>query len=483
MSASIRIYLDNELMDNIRSMTANKFATSLIKKFLGFLNRNIGLRTNIEYRIKSVDYDMILEYDIKPYTIEQSKTDINKLTLEKYNTILDYCKNINDSTYNNDILWIIRSLNKLFVSEKKTKKYSVNNMLKIYAIVKNKTIKENVLYINHPTIIQPSYIVTNICGNGTIRQFVDPYIKNYMICADYSKPLSELNYFYNCLHIFEHYATHAWEKMDEKHVLDFNGSTYFNGLCYIYTVVDDEKALKDKLISLLLFNIKSSNVEYVKKSGVLKLETVRTISEAYKLRNITRLGRTDQEAFNGEYPPELFAYWSSLPMNILLITNHKIDINFDKINEYYNKYHIDAKQPNKPIFNYFPLEAHFNHYIVGQHMYKKETNKIIDKIYNNNCDDCFYGLDTKSVVYNNEIEIVEYKKNMNLVKDPDFCLQTQLSPLLFFAKLVDKEKVEEYINKNIFPNEASLFEYVSLRWDNKNNYMNLYDGILNDVIE
>lgn len=483
MSALIRIRLNDELLNNIKSIEANKFATSLIRKILVFLNHNIGLRTNIEYRIKPVNYDTSLEYDIKPYTIEQSKMNIKKLALEKYNTILDYCKNMNDSIYDNDILWIIRSLNKLFLGETKTKKYSVNNMLKIYAIIKNEMIKESSLYIKHPKIIEPSYIVTDICGNGTIRQFVDPYIKNYMICADYSKPLSELNFFYNCLHVFEHYATHAWEKMDEKHVLDFNGSTYFNGLCYIYTVVDDEKTLKDQLISLLLFNIKSSNVEYVKKSGILKLETVRTISEAYTMRNITRLGRTDQAAFNGEYPPELFAYWSSLPMNILLITNHKIDINFDKINEYYNRYHVEAKQPNKLKFDYFPLEAHIYHYISGQHMYKKDTNKIINKIYKNDCCDCFYGLDNKSVVYNNENDIVEYKKSINPIKDPGFCLQTQLSPLLFFAKFVDKEKVEEYINKNIFPNEASLFEYVSLKWDNKNNYISLYDGNLNEIIE
>lgn len=480
MTSIIKIKLNQNLIDNMKQLEPKDFVIALIKSVLKFINRNIGLRTNIEYRIDSV-YDCVLEYKIKPYTVEQTKMDIYSLALEKFNTIINFCNNIEDKSYNNNMLWVIRSLNKLLSKNDNTKNFSVKNILYICAIIDGKTIKENELIIKHPTIIEPKYVITKFCGNSTIRQYIDPYIKNYMICADYSKNLLELGYFYNCLHVYEHYITHAWEKMDESHILDFNGSTFFNGLCYIYTVVDDEKTLKDQLISLILFQIKSSNVEYVKNSKILQLETVRTISEAYTMRNITRLGRSDQEAYNGEYPPEIFAYWSSEPMNILLVTDHEITINYNKLNDYYNKYHISAKKPPKPVFNYFPLEAHINHYITNQHTFKADTKNIIDKIYNNKCNNCFYGLDTKSVIYTNEFDVITKNKESKLIKDPMFDIQTPLSPLLFFAKVADVKQVEQYIDNNILPNESSLFESTNLNWYDKKNFLQLYDGNLNDA--
>ena len=471
MESYISIKVDKNVISLIEGVKNKDIIYTLLYEYMRFLNHLIGFSTNIEYRINPVS-NLSIMYEVKNYTNEQTKMNINDLAMEKFNTIVNFCKTIEEEKFNTFILWVIRNLQQLFSFSDSIKDIKVKDILIIRAICKGKPFKSSRLCVKIPHIIKPTYEVERFKG-GTIRQFIDPYIKNTMICIDYSKPLQEMSYFYNCLHMYEHYVTHAWEKLSSLDVLDINGSTYFNGLCYVYTVTDKQKTAKDRLISSILFHIKSSDVEFVRSNKAMETETFRTISEAYTLRNITRLGRSDQQAYEGVYSPEVFAYWSSLPMNILVITNEKIDINLSKINEFYDRFHVDAKQPKKPTFDWLPLESHEIHYLNSQHTFKRPTEKILEKIYNNACKRAFYGIDNKTYIYQNEIEFLQgHKDNKNKkIKKEDLGMyQSHISPLLFFANYVDDTKVRDYISKNVFPREASLFETTAMNWCSKNNF-------------
>lgn len=476
MNSYIKISL-NEEIDNIFAQIKNNHTIyNIVHKLMTLLNANIGFRTDIEYRITPV-YDFTIVYDIKNYTNKQSNMSIKDLATEKYNTIVNHCKNIDANDFNNFALWLLRSLRQIFASKKETAKLEPSDIFTISAIIDGKPMKTSKLFVKYPKTIEPRYEVVNFEG-GTIRYYIDPYVTNNMLCVDYSKELTEFDYFYNGLHMFEHYTTHAWEGMNMKTVLDMNGSTYFNGLCYIYTVSNDINCIRDRLISSILFHIKSSNVDFVKSGDAIRKETMRTISETYILRNLARLGRSDQQAFEGAYSPELFAYWSSLPMNILIISNEKININVDKINEFYKRHHVEAPRPKKTTFDYFPMEAHEIHFMNSQHTFRKPTKDIVKKIYSNKFSSSFYGLDNKTIIYTNEYEFVNHKagKKEEPEKENIGSVQTYLSPLLFFARFVDNKVVEDYIRKTVFPREASLFESLPLEWSNKNNFAMLTNG-------
>lgn len=469
MDAYITITLIDDVKKAISKTKDRDFMMTLIRNLLSTLNYNIAFHTTIEYRISPV-INYVITYQIKNYTTKQTEKGVNDLAKEKFDVIDNFCSNIDEKYFNNFNMWALRSLEIVMKNYKETNKFSVRNLFEMKAIVNAKTVKQKNIFIKYPEIKYPKYDITTLIDGSTIRQYIDPYVSNYMVCVDYSKDMSELSYHYNCLHVYEHYTTHAWDKLSSINVIDLNGSTYFNGLCYIYTTANNKEDIRDRLISSILFHIKSSDADFVKKTEVLKTETLRTISEAYILRNITRLGRSDQQAFNtGEYSPNLFAYWSSLPQNILVITNEKIEFNVDKINEFYKEHHKTVNQPEITKFDYFPIESYQTHYLTGQHTFKMDKNEIIKNIYSNKYESCFYGLDTKTIAYTNEQEFI-HGQTKKLEIDPDMSYQTLLSPLLFFAKYVDKNTIDKYIKTNVFPKEAALYETLNLGFGYKDNF-------------
>lgn len=478
MNAFIKIELKDVFIENFMKNDKRNLLFSSADKILMMLNSFIGFKTEIEYRISPViDHSII--YDIKPYTNKQNSMNTTDLSKEKYEVLVSFCNNIPESLFRKNHLWLLRTMKTLLRRDKKLSTLDIKDMFEISMIINDKLMKHESLKVSFPETADIEYKVVKFGNDSTLRYLIDPYIEDHLLCVDYSKKLEEFDYFYNCLHMYEHYVTHAWSKSPSEHVKDINGSTYFNGICYVYTLSDDPKVIKDRLISSILFHIQSSDTSYIKKTNALSLETMRTISEAYTYRNLSRLGRSDQQAYTGEYAPDLFAYWSSLPMNILVITNSPMDINIDKINEFYKQHHKDAKQPEKAIFEYFPVEVHAIHRINSQHTFKTPIEKNVKKIYSNKNSKAFFGIDNKTVIYTNEQEVME-GKDKKLKKEDLSYIQTPLHPLLFMAKYADDKTVKKYINESVLPMSAGAFEAIPMNWLDKNNFNCMLDMYLEE---
>lgn len=422
-----------------------------ITMFQHWINNVIGSETTIEYRIGDV-MDNTISYTVKYYTNEQRKKSLEQLATENVNMIKTYMKNLSANIFNKRILHTLRSI-KTYLND------DIYKLFDIYSEIGDESVtKLTTLEINIPKIQSVEYKIIKLKDGSTIRQFIDPYVNNYGVYVDYSKDINEFNYMFNGLHVFEHYVTYAWKKLSNKDIIYYNGSTFSNGICYVYTITKTIESIKERLIKSILFHIKSSNVEYIKKTNSINIETIRTISEAYNMRNITRLGRSDQIAFSDSYNPEVFAYWCSQPMNILVVTNQEITINVDNLNNFYDKYHVNNRKPLQRTINYFPKEVFYTHYNNGIHLYKKNINKICKKIYGREITKSFYGIGNRTVIYQNESE-----GNYNKIDVSNE--QTFLTTLLFFSKYVSDKNMKKYIDNNTFPldaidfNEQSMYSY------------------------
>lgn len=438
-----------------------------INQLMKWLNHRIGAETIIEYRTNSVN-NLECCYEVKRYTNEDKNKQYSKLILEKLNIVKKFLENLPETLFEKKMLFRLRSINILL---KKCFNTDIKNIFVLSLKYNDKIIYKKNIVINFPKIKNVEYVVTELCDGSTIRQYIDPYINNYGVFVDYSKPVDELNYMYNCLHVYEHYVTYAWKNLSNNNVIDLNGATFSNGLCFVYTISKTKETLMERLVSSILFHIKSSNIDFIEKTKGLDIETTRTISETYMLRNLSRLGRSDQQAYNKGYNKDIFAYWSSQPMNILVVTSEKLDINVDEFNKFYNKYHVNVKQPKMLDLIYFPKEISIIHYKTGSHMFKKNIDKIIKKVYDPTSETkSFYGIGNRLVNledeehYINKIIKKKNKTNINkLIKtklDKVDCsmYQTLLHSLLFFAKYTTKETVQNYINNSLVPPDVMAFD-------------------------
>ena len=176
------------------------------------------------------------------------------------------------------------------------------------------------------------------------------------------------------------------------------------------------------------------------------------------MRNLTRLARTSQQGFDLNYPIEVFAFWSSQPMNILLITNKDLNINVNNLNEFYTKYHKHVNKPQQQHFDYFPREIYHMMTIENKHLYKKSTDKIVKKIFNGKFTS-LYGIDTRCVAYKettNDDDKVKTTK-INLSRN-----HTLIHQLLIYAKFVGDDYIKDYVKYKPLPNYATDYEEMSI---------------------
>ena len=62
----------------------------------------------------------------------------------------------------------------------------------------------------------------------------------------------------------------------------------------------------------------------------------------------------------------------------------EIKFNVKELNEYYDKHHMKQEKPKPVLFSHFPREVMYLHYAGENHMFKKDTNRILEKIYVSN---------------------------------------------------------------------------------------------------
>ena len=423
----------------------NEKLAYLYPSFISILTYSIARFTTIEYWVKRRG-NTFVEFVVKTYSnIDKSQPYIDVIK-NKAKELFKHVMTLDASMFSNNELWLFRTI-KLKLEKQQL---SFTDILQAVVSCGDDVIADTVLKFSINGLQMVDYKVVQLCDGSTIRQLIDPYITNYGIYCDYSKTFDEYGYIYNGLHVFEHYIVGAWDDSNNKDVIEINGCTYSNGLMYIYTVLSNIDALKERFIKYVRYHIKSSDEDFIKQSDVLKRETLRTISEGYKIRNLTRMARTEQNGFNINYPTNVLAWWASKPMNILLITNKELHIDTDKLNDYYKRYHKDVQQPTKQSFDYFPREIY--HVLTNEHkhLFKKPTDKIIQKVFNSRFKS-LYGIDTRTIEYGPDGQKNDISWNHTI---------TQL--FLIFAKFKSNDFMADFTKHTPIPNNVRDFENVSI---------------------
>ena len=433
----------------------NEEVAYLYPTFINILAYNIAKNTPIEYWVKDKSNSHV-SFTIKSYTNEDKTKPYKDVIKEKTRLIANHIDTLDAKQFSLQELWLLRTI-KLKMSKHNM---DFNKILQMVVSYGDDTILTKQLKFTINGLQMVDYKITRLQDGSTIRQLIDPYVKWYGIFCDYSKTFNEYNYMYNGLHVYEHYIANCWDGMSDNNVITFNGGTYSNGLMYIYSVVSDIDTLKERFIRYATFHIKSSDTDFIKQTNILDRETVRTISEGYKLRNLTRLARTSQQGFNLDYSTDVFAYWSSQPMNVLLITNKELSINVNNLNGFYRKYHKSVDKPQQQHFNYFPREVYHMMTIDNKHIYKKPTKKIVKKIFSGKFTS-LYGIDTRCVAYKES----ERKKNSKGSKQTKINLSsnhTLIHLLLIYARFVSDDYIKDYVKRTPLPNHTTDYEEMSI---------------------
>ena len=182
MNSFIRITLNKKVEDLLLEVENSNVIYDMITQLMLCLNSHIGFRTNIEYRINPV-YDHTIMYEVKNYTNKQTEMKANDLVMDKFNTIVNFCQNVESSEFNMFTLWWLRGLKQMLVLHKETQGVDIRKMFTIEALMENDVLKSSTLFVNYPEPEQAHYETVKFKG-GVIRYYIDPYMIDNMLCID-----------------------------------------------------------------------------------------------------------------------------------------------------------------------------------------------------------------------------------------------------------------------------------------------------------
>ena len=160
-----------------------------------------------------------------------------------------------------------------------------------------------------------------ILKDGTkLKEILDPLINYYGLYINLSVPFSDMDYGYNYLHFYEHIMTYAWKPLSQQNVLELNGGTTCNAICYVYNIHSNSKSMEEYLKEYIDFHLKSRGNDFWKKEIVKGLETEleRTTSETLMEKSLSQMAKTDpysQHAYN----TQILQYYSNKPFEIIII--------------------------------------------------------------------------------------------------------------------------------------------------------------------
>jgi hypothetical protein len=410
------------------------------KKFLmvvlSYLNGMIGAKTNINYNIIPVTRDFIMKFPIFPYSNEEKALPIKKLILSRAYTLASYLKDFRWEKCEKRVLWLVRALELSGID--------LESFFTLSTVSPNSDTEPIVkdIKIRKPTLSYQT-IEKHIFSDGSIIRYLrDPYLENYGIFQNLSINFDEMGMGYNCLHLYEHLTTKCWKNLSNTDIVEFNGSTYPVGLCFIYTIHSTESSLKKYASALIQFSVNSRDEDFWSNimTDDIKLETLRTISETRSEKTLASMGRSDHSAYDFNYNTKIFEYWSNKPFDILIATpNTEFEVKYDAIESFISQHKLRqlSRPPNVqfsiPIYDAFKF-----HHLSKEYTKKVDTNDI-----KNNALLCkpqhFYGVDC---VMTSASNIGQY--------------MSILYPLLFNWKAFEDD-LESIFCDVIIPNRCELF--------------------------
>lgn len=441
------------------AITYSKYIQSLIIYLMRYFNMLLGAKTNINYNILPIK-NFLIEIPIYLYRDEEAKLTPLELITKRVNTVKNYFETFDWKIMNNQVLWVIRTLNIEKINIFKAFSLSVvcnaENCDSIYLqdISKfNTPLKLNTYEIPNPKVLRFELI-----DKSTITILEDSFALDYGLFVNLSCPFDEMAMSYNALHLYEHLCTKAWSNLDSANLNEMNGSTYPSGISFIYSTHITKASLMNYLQKTIKWVFSSRDENFWQNhSEDIKLETERTISETRNERSLSMFGRSDYKAYKSGYDIKIFEFWSNKPFNILLVVPKKLEIDIAKLNDLCKKHPLrKITKPKNISFKNIPADILISKTIEECFNLKVNTSEIVNAFMKNKFDEhAYFGVDVKCF----------------RMKEKLFELNSVLYPLLFINNGFKDAELKEFVNNHMFPRYSSMLKTT--------NCMNKY----NDFIE
>lgn len=346
-----------------------------IYTFMSILRGYIGFKTQLGYFIQLPNKDgtIVIPIDVLSNKDVASYKDImrNKIIELKHylESEIDYDSFMNE----NKVAFSILSLYK----------FDYSRML----YISSRHLKNVVDITLKPPTFEKSKIRTLKFENDEVLEIYNPYLTEALICADFTVPYNEMSYMYNALHVYEHIMCSPWVDIKTKQgkdgLLSLNGLTSGLGNCFVYSIVNTDKAFTTYFNELVKWMYSSRDEGFWDtQKDHINLEISRTISETKTMPYHLTFARSPGCAYNMNYNKSIFDYWSNKPFNITVIHPFKVKIEDLEIKTLSIEHPIrKIPEPEKPKLRWFPYSIanmSSNYNIVTKKYKSDEIGKIIE---------------------------------------------------------------------------------------------------------
>lgn len=434
----------------------NNYSGELLKRFMNYVNGMIGAKTSANYHIEKV-INYTIKIPIYVYTNNEKNSDPVKLVIDKINNVRNFLENFDWKMVGKTQLWLVRSLHILGIN--------ISNAFTLSTETPNlgfNDIINDPIIMNFPKLEYPKIEREKFTDASFITYLSDPYLVDYGMFVNLTVPFDEMGMSYNGLHLYEHLMTKAWDKLNGINLIEMNGSTWPQAICYVYTIHNTIESMKEYAANSIVWHLKSREKGFWKKhKDQLNLEIERTVSETRKERTLASMGRSDLHAYNYSYNTEIFEYWSNKPFELLIVgpTEMKsLKLNSETINGYIRKYmpRKDIKRPDNIKFKYFPVDVLKMKKMQGFQITKIDSNDIKNKMLESDFDgESVYGLDCSFSCKYEDLSI----------------FNSVLHPLLFNNKLMSDEELNKFLQNHVLPFSSLMFGEAPIQIKNASLYL------------
>lgn len=299
-----------------------------ILEFMQRLNVIIAGNSTLNYHLIPVTNKPFIYIPVFQYKRTDFSGDIEEIIRERIKILKQFFKTYDFGKERKAFLWLLREVLKMR-KDAHRENHPIFKVENREADIKDYADFDKSLKLEYPRITR-----TKLADGSYISVLYDPYMKHdYVMLANLSKPFSEMKYQYNTLHLYEHLMTYAWRKTDHLKEVYMNGLTVVNGISNIYAVLDSPEGMIEYMHSYIDFVLKGRDPKFWEQNKeMMRVETMRTISETRLTRSYTTPSRSDPAAYDCHYNPAIFCKWSNDPFDVLLITNVEPKLNIKAIN-------------------------------------------------------------------------------------------------------------------------------------------------------
>lgn len=420
----------------LSTTTSSPYSVAFMNMLLGY----VGAKTDINYRIELTKTNTI-KFPILAYQKDELHNNPILLIKKRIETLKNYIENFD---------WNVTTLQERYIAREHN-----NFELKLRVVSDNSEIndffKEEIIQLkNFAENINPKAKKISLKNGSFVMLVADPLLQDYGLYLDLSVPFSEYNFGHNYLHLYEHLMTIGWENLDSADVIEFNGSTYPTGISFVYNIHKNIESLKKYANATINFIRKTRSKDFwendMKKH--IERETSRTISETLNLRSYSIFGRSDVKAYVNKYNIDVFHYWSNKPFRILITCRSFDEINLNEsllqINDENFK---EIEFPEEIKLTKVPIEVFKMKKLMGLQNKKVKLEEMLDIIYNNKLkNNACYGLDC--ILETSDENSSDIGENNGV-----------LHQLLFLARYVDENIINQYLQIYGLPNTNLVFAY------------------------